>query len=802
MHSAPFKAAGWRTNPALIKRTHSPPIPTGVASEYFQAPRLAPQPAEDEGEETVFSGGGTRETAPPSIPLKSRRRQQQMQMEDDDSSDLSDDSDDEGEQQQQQHRGAQQIKFAKMPLRSRAGSSPGQSSNLRQMTSVTSSSPRPPRRGSQSTLETVKERTRRDTVTSSEISSENEFDASGFHRQREAARAAAARAAISEEDETAVQVTTTVRVPKPGSLLEDDDSDASSMSGAFVESIDSASILDAIKNPLNQSLRDQVVGTPPREFTRRSTIRKSAMPPPLQVISQLPPPRPMSTIRPLSMVQPTSLLSAALKAKKTKPTLPFDSFASLSGQGDPNPIMLRIFAPFSTKPSVPFEVLIRRTVHQGEGGDRAVTIADTIGLSLWRYNEEKREPPLPEDKLTVNWWNLRMVEEDGEIDDDFPPLDRTKPLTSFTTANNKAGLRGRSNSKVYDIFALSMASPSEHEENVKATPEFEKVPEAAAPAEEDDLATPKPQQPPSSPLPLDQPPENPLLNTAYRAPHAIFADLPQTQQPTQPQQHVARGEKRLLRIHIHSPDIAPGQMITLDVSTETWMAEVLDIACRKRQLDRANHVLKLPGSGTVVMLDRTVGQYGAISELDLCRRRFTTDGPLLQGVGSLSSSSPRQLISTGGGDGSWGVAAMGKSKKAKLLLGSTTAAGGVGTHPLAREVLKADELLAGVLGSNYKKYVVWRKQPMRLLSEKLLVIDGDYVHIMPASSGGAKMLLAAGERGEMPAGTAGDVMVGGKSTTTVHFSNVVGCKVSRKHPSHFKVRFYPCLFDSKSWVCA
>jgi hypothetical protein len=658
-------------------------------------------------------------------------------MEDDDSSDLSDESDDEQDQ-----RAAQQIKFAKMPVRNRSGSSPLQSSNLRQTTTL--SSPRPTgRRGSQSALETVKERARRDTVTSSEVSSDNEFDASGFHKHRDAARAAAARAA-----KLSVKLHTepSEGVKRQGSDLleeeEDDDSDASDMS-ALIESLDSASILDAVKNPLNASLRDQVVGTPPRVFTRRSTIiRKSAIPIPLHIpVGELPPPRPMSTIRPLSMIQPKSLLSAALKAKKTKPTLPFDGFASLSGQGDPNPIMLRIYAPFSKTPSRPFEVLIRRAVHRGEGGDRAVTVADLIGLSLWRYNEEKLEPPLPSDKLNVNWWTLRMVEEDGEVDDDFPPLERKKGLVSFTTANNKAG-RSRSNSRVYDIFGLVQASPDEFEENKRSTPQFEQ--QEASDEEEDGDVTPRSTPRPDAGMPPPaQPRENPLLNTAYRANTTIFADIPQSTQPTNAP---SRGEKRLLRIHIHSSDLAPGQMITLDVSTDTWLAEVLDTACRKRQLDKANHVLKLPHSGTVVMLDRTVASLGNITDLDLYRRRFATDGPLM--AGSLSSSSPRPQLFTD--NASWT-----KGKKSKLM----------GTHPLAKEVAKQEEL--GV-AANYKKYTVWRKQAMRLLSEKLFAIDGEYVHIMPASGG--KLSDADGK------------------STTVHFSNVVGCKVSLKHPTNFKVR--------------
>ncbi|KAK4668100.1 Component of a membrane-bound complex containing the Tor2p kinase [Podospora pseudoanserina] len=735
LNSAPFKSAGWRPNPALIKRTHSPPIPTAIASEYFQAPKAAGLTLEDEGEENGLFPGGVPETLGPSLATKRRRRREQM--EEDDSSDLSDESDDEPDQ-----RAAQQIKFAKMPVRNRSGSSPLQSSNLRQMTTVSPARP-VPRRGSQSALETVKERARRDTVTSSEVSSENEFESSGYHRHREAARQAAARAA-----KLSVKLTEpTEGIKRQGSeLLEEEaesDSDASDMSSAFIESIDSASILEAVKNPMNASLREQVVGTPPREFTRRMTIRKSAMPLPLHLpVGDLPPPRPLSTIRPISMIQPKSLLSAALKAKKTKPTLPFDGFASLSGQGDPNPIMLRIYAPFSKQPSKPFEVLIRRTVHEGEGGDRAVTVADLIGLSLWRYNEEKLEPPLPSDKLNVNWWTLRMVEEDGEVDDDFPPLERKKQLTSFTTANNRAG-RARSASKVYDIFALSQASQDEFEENQRVTPQFEQ--EAGGEDEDKDLTpkgTPRPEAVLGAPAP---PRENPVLNTGYKA-GTMFADVPQSTQPTAP---ASRGEKRLLRIHIHSSDAAPGQMLTLDVSTETWLAEVLDTACRKRQLDKANHVLKVPNTGTVVMLDRTVASLGNITELDLYRRRFATDGPLTM-TGSPSSSSPRPVLFSD--NSSWT-----KAKKSKLL----------GTHPLAKEVLKQDEL---GLSTQVRKYTVWRKQPMRLLSEKLFAIDSEHVHIMPAS--GTK---------------SGDL---DSKMTSIHFSNVVGCKVSRKHPTNFKLVVY------------
>lgn len=257
--------------------------------------------------------------------------------------------------------------------------------------------------------------------------------------------------------------------------------------------------------------------------------------------------------------------------------------------------------------------------------------------------------------------------------------------------------------------------------------------------------------PPRSPLiDTSRPRQNPIITTTYR-PNTPLADSPQIP-VTVP--NTARGQQKLLRVYILSSDVAPGQMVTLDVTTHTYLAEVLDIVCRKRQLDKANHVLKLPRSGAVVMIDRPVSSIGNVSDLELCRRRFATDGPLSM-TGSPSSSSPKTM----GLPSSMGVAQRRDNKKGQML----------GPHPLAREALKQDELG----NANYKKYAVWRKQPMRLvgMSERILVIDGEYIHIVPASGGKA-------------------VHDGSGKTTTVHFSNVVGCKVPRKHPTNIKLVIY------------
>jgi hypothetical protein len=97
-----FRAAGWQPNSTDIKRTYSPPIPTGVTLDYFQAPPRSaghPPPAftEDEDEGGIVTGGGVSEdTVGPTLNLQRRRRRKE-QLEEEDSSDLSDESEEDAD---------------------------------------------------------------------------------------------------------------------------------------------------------------------------------------------------------------------------------------------------------------------------------------------------------------------------------------------------------------------------------------------------------------------------------------------------------------------------------------------------------------------------------------------------------------------------------------------------------------------------------------------------------------------------------------------------------------------------------
>jgi len=626
-----------------------------------------------------------------------------------------------------------------MPVRKRSGSSPIRSSYIKDSPVVLVTSPSKPsgdnrlRRGSLGAVEAVKQRARRDTTTSSEgLSSENDLDPSLFKRKHiRPAKAAGYSGFLSEKHHEHEQQ----QVEEHAETYEDsgEESDGTTLSSEFAETADSGSLLDDVADPLTSSPLTNM----PRHSTPHNQSPKKTRTNP-SMLQDLPPPRP------ISVIQPVSALGLAIKARRKKPDNPLEAFARLSGKGIPNPLLIRIYAPFSESPDKPYDMPLQRTVKDGNNaGNLPVTVADAIGLSLWTYNEEGFKPSIQGNKMNVNRWTMRMVE-DGEVDFDFPALGRTRPVADFTSNNNRAAARGRGKGKLYDEFALVDATEDQFKENESLTPNS--IQESTT-AEDDITENPPPQQPqipqqpPAKPL---GPRFNPVLGqpfaSALRNNSTAPADTPAIPTHSTPRM----GATKLLKIHFTSPE-AFAQTNTIEVTTDTYIAEVLDTVCKKWGLDKAHHILKVTGTNTVAPLDRTVEAIGARTDLDLIRRRFGNDGPLSL-TGSPGSSSPN----------------------APLLLTSETPkkskSGLQMLHPLAQ---KQDPLGNT---ANYKKYNVVRKQPMSFSSshQRILLMGGDYMYIMPGETG--KTLFDTGAK-----------------TTTIPFSSVVGCKVSRRHPKTFRV---------------
>lgn len=587
------------------------------------------------------------------------------------------------------------------------------------------------------------QRSRRDTTTSSDLSTDNEVDPQGYSPGQ-------------VQFSTADQVIERPRKRRErtgsrgadsivlGDLHEQDEdfgaeSVGSAMSSEFDATAGSGSLLLAgmgITGSLGMDASSPMVlmhklpaGTGPSQNT---SPRKPKTPAP--ELQDLPPPRPISTI------QPVSLLTRQLKSRKRAPSNPVEKFMVLSGRGHNDPLYLKIFVHFSSDPEDPLDLPLMRESKLSEQ-PAPVTVAETIGLALWKYAEDARGPSLERDRLTVNRWTLRMVE-DGEVEYDFPALGRTLPMTDFTSNNNQAAkARGRSRGKPYDEFALVEASKTEYEENERLYPQFSQSLGSDEGDQPTTLAVPGTQ--PAAPSKTTLGRQNPILGQPFSS--ALNDNtLTPADRPVIPVSHATPrlGISKTLKIRFINLE-ASAHVMTLNTSTDSYIAEILDSVCKRWGLDKGNYLLKVMGSNTIAPLDRTVEALGNITELDLLRRRFGA-GPLALG-GSPGSSSPNAPLQVDSSNPS--TVKKGKKSTQRMLPSSSQ---------------KQD-----LIGGYYRRYHVFRKQPMSFTASnhRILTFDNDYMHIVP------------GETGK----TASDA-----KTRSINFNDVVGCKVSRRHPKSFR----------------
>lgn len=93
---------------------------------------------------------------------------------------------------------------------------------------------------------------------------------------------------------------------------------------------------------------------------------------------------------------------------------PFASlYASVAALSNIPSIALELYFPHSDAPSKPLICKARKDA----------TVEEVTGFGLYKYWEEGRSPSLSnqsEDRLSTVGWGLRIVEDDGEVDEDFP----------------------------------------------------------------------------------------------------------------------------------------------------------------------------------------------------------------------------------------------------------------------------------------------------------------------------------------------------------------------------------------------
>lgn len=836
LNNAAFRAAGWVPDTSAVKRCYSPPIPTtgaaGGEGVYFRVPTRARgvsledndgRPETEEGVGGMVTGRGSEDTIPAAVSIaanekKRRQKSRREMLDDDDSSDLdSEESDDEEEEERSAAHG---IRFAKMPVRDRSKSTPANPFGLEaDGPALMVTSPSKPvdavglglRRGSLGQVEAVKQRVRRDTTTSSEMSSDNEFlDASGFNRKLPGRPGGQRRvhleARIQEEEKErdADDSERDERDEGVDSELEDSDvGEASDLSDEFEVETGTANspllglgVAGAEAAGSDTSHGKSPPPVPPAVSALPSSNSLTRSPSKGATIAPVPPLPKLPPGRPFSALPVPSLISMALRGSSpgTSSEKPFQRFADLSGKGESSPLWIKIYAPFCTTPMKPLEVPIRR-LKEGE----KVQVTDLIGLSLWRYSEEDFSPALTGDDANVNRWTLRIVE-DEEVDFDFPALVRTRPVTDFTSNNNRPPQR-RARDKPWDEFGLVRATDAQLKENEAMTPSIETnatgtststaLPMPRAMDESENQPRRPAAQRTASDTSLTQPmsrsltpafpaPRNPITGPSFvssalrKETGGTLLDLPQRDDP---QSTPRTGAPKTVRIHFTDPNTLMSTMVDIETTADTYIAEIFTQGVRKLGLDKALYVLKVHGTQTVAPSDRTVEALGQNLALDLVRRRFigagAGDGVFGLGLsGSPGSSSPNaplelDTITTPGGT----------SRKGRK---GGTAIGGIygGTSALANNSTLNLGLGLGLgLEAAGKRYNVLRKQPLSFAPShpRTLIITPEYLQILPAAAPNTPGAFGAASQGKV---------------TNVPMTNIVGVKVSHKHPKMVRVLVY------------
>ena len=123
-----------------------------------------------------------------------------------------------------------------------------------------------------------------------------------------------------------------------------------------------------------------------------------------------------------------SALSIMMAASNT--TNPFsDLYSAISGRGvSPAASMTAtVFFPFAREDAgKPMALSVRRDA----------TVEEVLGFALWSYWEAgwlprlDEDPNAPEERLTAVGWVMKIAEDDGEVDEDFPR--KSSPITSIS----------------------------------------------------------------------------------------------------------------------------------------------------------------------------------------------------------------------------------------------------------------------------------------------------------------------------------------------------------------------------------
>ena len=400
-------------------------------------------------------------------------------------------------------------------------------------------------------------------------------------------------------------------------------------------------------------------------------------------------------------------------------------------------------------------------------------------------------------------WVMRIAEDDGEVDDEWPPPDRTAKIAKFN----------------FDAYAVLEASPAQLLQNQALEAKIQRHPSRVIKPKQSLAALPS-----TAPDKLAIPAPSPMVGSApgpSTASHSTSGGgggggglgggglgVGSVPLSTSLMGGAGQGPPMFLRVRVADMADAVHVSTTIEASAGMYMQEVLESVCKKRKMvDWREYalVLRLPNVNILVPLDRTVAALQGKQGLYLVKRTML-DGPVDFGAsfdnfgpGGVSEPTsqtpgPGHVVSTGlttdpnasiftGADasavpggkatpGSLGYNFFGGVGGAGAIGGIAGIIGGGGAGgPGYKGAGYKGGGVGGIwdLGAGYKGYTIWRKMPMLVArQEKTLAIDGMYIHIMP------------------PPNRAKAVFDSGK-THSYHIKSIAECEQSSKSSCIFKI---------------
>ncbi|KAG1831079.1 stress-activated map kinase interacting protein 1-domain-containing protein [Suillus variegatus] len=292
------------------------------------------------------------------------------------------------------------------------------------------------------------------------------------------------------------------------------------------------------------------------------------------------------TRRPVAPASPHTSALTAILASSGGSTNPFSElYGAISGRGETASVDVKVYFPHATEPHGEYVTLNVR---------KDATIEEVIGFALWTYWDERWQPELnagvkdDDPKLSAIGWVMRIAEDDGEVDEDFPPPDRTGKISKFG----------------FEAFAILAATPLQIQQNEQLESKIQRRPSRV-------MAAPKKQ---------DTGPSGGLALPSVSGPtSAMFGTTPILSSSLGPSS--SHGPQLFLRIRVADTADAVHISTTIPVSAGMYMQEVLEVVCRKRKLaNLKDYALIVNELNMLAYLDRTVASLGGRRELTLVKR--------------------------------------------------------------------------------------------------------------------------------------------------------------------------------------